>query len=127
MESKDLVSKPIVARLQEQGTALRIKEVFGDRVLVKTTKPVTALDEAKKLGIVIPEAVEKANLPPPSTGVVVMMGEAAGERLHLGDMVLFSKFAGANFLIDQEEFKILDWGEIWAVLEESDQGDNNGL
>ena len=118
MESKDLVSKPVVARLQEQGTNIRIKEIFGSRVLVKTTKPVTALDEAKKLGIVIPEAVEKANLPPPSTGLVVMTGETASERLHFGDMVLFSKFAGANFLIDQEEFKILDWGEIWAVLEE---------
>lgn len=116
-EIKEQLGKPLVSKFLDTKSGLRVKEVLGRRCLVRTVKPETELDNAKKMGLVIPDHIEKANVPPPSTGVVIQIGPPV-EKIEVGDMVLFSQFAGSNFLINREEYKILDEEEIWAILEE---------
>jgi co-chaperonin GroES (HSP10) len=119
MTSKDIqesLGHPTIERLRDVKGGLRVKCVVGPRVLVRPVHPDTELNNAKKLGLVIPEHIEKANVPPPSTGVIVLVGDT--DAYHPGEMILFSQFAGANFLINREEYKILDVNEIWAILEE---------
>jgi co-chaperonin GroES (HSP10) len=48
---------------------------MGSRVLVKTVKPWTELDEVEKKGLIVaPDWVKKENTPLPTTGIVLMVG-----------------------------------------------------
>lgn len=118
---KPALTKPQVERLKQLGRGLRIKYVLGNRVLVKTVIPYTQADEVEKKGLlVIPEHIKKDNTPLPSTGIVVQLGQDAATTTSLietGSMIMFSKFSGHDFVVDEEDFKILDVSEVMAVLE----------
>lgn len=45
----------------------------------------------------------------------VQMGEVL--RLKEGDMVMFSRYAGMDIVVDQGDFKLLRYNEIACVLE----------
>lgn len=81
----------------------------------------------------IPETVKAANTPLPSTGIVVKMGEDLIKDLSCdacngyakdhtcgtiqeGSMVMFSRFAGTDFMVEEEQFRILDEKEIMCTL-----------
>ena len=90
-----------------------------DRVVVRRLEAETTT----KGGIVIPDsATEK-----PIQGEVVAVGDGtlleSGERrpldLHVGDRVLFGKYAGTEVKLDGEELVVMRETDIMAVIEDA--------
>lgn len=106
---------------------LKVDQVFGRRVLIKLVKPYTELDQAEKAGLYIPE--KEKHTPMPSTGIVVLKGIELdeegyeGTNLAEGDMIMFSKYAGTDFRVDEEDYRILDINEVICRLVAT-EGDN---
>lgn len=91
---------------------------LGDRVVVKPLP----MEERTKGGIVLPDTAKEK----PQKGEVVAVGAGrlleSGNRvpidLKVGDMVLYSKYAGNEVKIDDEEYLILRAEmDILGVLE----------
>jgi chaperonin GroES len=89
---------------------------LGDRVVVKPL----AREEVTKSGIVLPDtATEK-----PQQGEVLAVGPGrvldTGERVspdvQQGERVLFAKYSGTEFKLDQEELLILRESDILAIV-----------
>ena len=91
---------------------------LGDRVVVKP-KP---REEKTKGGIFLPDTASKER---PMQGDVLAVGQGRlsnrGERLSMsikaGDQVIFAKYAGTEFKIDDEEYLILAEKDILGVVE----------
>lgn len=91
---------------------------LGDRVVVK---PVHR-DEVTKSGIVLPDTAKEK----PQRGEIIAVGKGrltdTGERLPMdvqtGDHVLFAKYAGTEFKIDDDEYLILSEKDILVILNE---------
>ncbi|NHM28455.1 co-chaperone GroES [Desulfofundulus sp. TPOSR] len=90
---------------------------LGERVVVK---PLPS-EEKTKGGIVLPETAKEK----PQEGEVVAVGPGRllenGTRvpidLKVGDRVLFSKYAGNEVKIDDEEYLIMREADILGVIE----------
>ncbi|MEW5762854.1 MAG: co-chaperone GroES [Bacillota bacterium] len=90
---------------------------LGDRVVVKPLP----MEERTKGGIVLPDTAKEK----PQKGEVMAVGPGRlldnGQRvaidLKVGDKVLYSKYAGNEVKIDDEEYLILREGDILGVLE----------
>ena len=72
-------------------------------------------------GIVLPSSAQEK--PQLAKVVAVGLGEwANGKRVTMevkkGDTVLYSKFAGSTFKLENEEYKILNENDIIAIIEE---------
>ena len=89
---------------------------LGDRVVVKPL----AREEVTTSGIVLPDtATEK-----PQQGEVLAVGPGrvldTGERVspdvQQGERVLFAKYSGTEFKLDQEELLILRESDILAIV-----------
>jgi chaperonin GroES len=98
-------------------TAVDIKlRPLGDRVLVK---PV-GREEMTKSGIVLPDTSKEK----PQRGTVVAVGAGRlddnGQRVAVdvtnGDEILFAKYAGTEFKLEEEEYLILAEKDILAVI-----------
>ncbi|MDQ0286056.1 MULTISPECIES: co-chaperone GroES [Desulfofundulus] len=95
---------------------MRIRPL-GERVVVK---PLPS-EEKTKGGIVLPETAKEK----PQEGEVVAVGPGRllenGTRvpidLKVGDRVLFSKYAGNEVKIDDEEYLIMREADILGVIE----------
>jgi chaperonin GroES len=122
-EQRTVLGKPQVARLKDLGMGLRVGRVLGDRVLVKPVTPFTEMDRLEKAGLLYaPTRDKEANTPAPTTGVVVQLGPdlemlSSESELKAGDMVMFSRYAGMDIVVDQGDFKLLRYSEIACVLE----------
>jgi chaperonin GroES len=89
---------------------------LGDRVVIK---PATR-EETTKSGIVLPDTSKEK----PQRGTVVAVGDGRkdddGERIpvdvSVGDVVLFAKYAGTEFKLDDEELLILAEKDILAIV-----------
>lgn len=89
---------------------------LGDRVVVKPL----AREEVTKSGIVLPDTAKEK----PQQGEVLAVGPGRildnGERVQMdvavGDRVLFAKYAGTEFKLDDEELLILSEKDILAVV-----------
>lgn len=89
---------------------------LGDRVVVKPIQQ----DEVTKSGIVLPDTAKEK----PQRGEVVAVGKGrindAGERLPMdvaaGDKVIFAKYAGTEFKLDDQEYLILSEKDILAKV-----------
>lgn len=86
---------------------------LGDRLLVKPLKE----EEVTKSGIVLPDTVEKEKK---MEGMIIALG--GGEKLAkfsltVGQKVLFKKWGGEEVEIDGEDHKILEHGDVLAVVE----------
>ena len=89
---------------------------LGDRVVVKPL----AREEVTKSGIVLPDTAKEK----PQQGEVLAVGPGRildnGERVAMdvktGDRVLFAKYAGTEFKLDDEELLILSEKDILAVM-----------
>lgn len=104
---------------QESGTATAIKlRPLGDRVVVKPL----SREETTKSGIVLPDTAKEK----PQRGTIIAVGEGRrdddGDRIPMdvkvGDQVLFAKYAGTEFKLDDEELLILSEKDILAIVEE---------
>ncbi|WP_027356595.1 co-chaperone GroES [Desulfofundulus thermocisternus] len=90
---------------------------LGERVVVK---PLPS-EEKTKGGIVLPETAKEK----PQEGEVIAVGPGRlldnGTRvpvdLKVGDRVLFSKYAGNEVKIDDEEYLIMREADILGVIE----------
>ena len=90
---------------------------LADRVVVKPLER----EEITKSGIVLPDTAKEK----PQEGLVEAVGngrviEATGKRepidLSVGDRVIYSKYAGNEVKVDEEELLILSEKDILAVI-----------
>jgi len=90
---------------------------LGDRVVVKPK----AQEEVTKSGIVLPGTIQEK----PQEGEVIAVGPGRvldnGTRLNVelkvGQSVLYAKYAGTEFKLDEDELLILREPDILAVVE----------
>jgi chaperonin GroES len=90
---------------------------MGDRVVVK---PKTREDTTKS-GLVLPDTASER----PQQGDVLSVGPGRlldnGKRVQLdikkGDTVLFAKYSGTEFKLEEEELLILSERDVLAVIE----------
>lgn len=90
---------------------------LGDRVVVKPLPT----EEKTKSGIVLPDTAKEK----PQKGEVIAVGQGKllenGQRVPIdlkkGDKVFFSKYAGNEFKMDDEEYLILREADILGVIE----------
>lgn len=124
-ELRETIVRPNVVRLKALGIGIKVDKVLGRRLLIKLVIPFTDMDRVEKEGLLaLPESVKKANTPTPSTGVVVGHGhELTEEERQLvpeGVMVMFSRFAGTDFTVDEESLRILDVSEVVCTLADTE-------
>ena len=94
---------------------MKIKPL-GDRVVVKVLEQ----EERTKSGIVLPDTAKEK----PQQGEVVAVGSGRmlenGQTVPLevkeGDRIIFSKYAGTEVKLDDEEYLILSERDILAVV-----------
>ena len=98
------------------GTATQLKPL-GDRLLVRPTPR----EEMTKSGIVLPDTAKER----PQEGTVLAAGPGRilddGSReamdVAVGQKILFQKYAGTEFKLDEEELLILSQKDVLAVIE----------
>jgi chaperonin GroES len=89
---------------------------LGDRVVVKPK----AREETTRSGIVLPDTAKEK----PQEGTIIAAGPGRvlddGTRIPLeikvGDSVLYAKYAGTEYRIDNEEHLILRESDILAIV-----------
>ena len=89
-------------------------EPLGDRVVIKPTPK----EEVSKGGIVLPDTAKEK----PQEGEIIAAGPGRltedGKRIATevkkGDKVIYSKYAGTEFKLDDEELVIMREGDILA-------------
>ena len=90
---------------------------LGDRVVIRPTPR----EEMTKSGIVLPDTAKEK----PQEGSIVAAGPGRltdeGERepmdIKVGDKVLYAKYAGTEFKLDDEDLLIVSQKDILAVVE----------
>lgn len=89
---------------------------LGDRIVVKIIEK----QETTKSGIVLPDTAKEK----PQEGEVLAVGSGEmvdGKKVPLevkvGDRVIYSKYAGTEIKVDDEEYLILRQSDILAVIE----------
>ncbi len=89
-------------------------EPLGDRVVIKPTPK----EEVSKGGIVLPDTAQER----PQEGEIIAVGPGRltedGNRIAMdvkrGDKVIYSKYAGTEFKLDDEELVIMRESDILA-------------
>jgi chaperonin GroES len=98
-------------------TATKLRPL-GDRVVVQPT----AREEMTKSGIVLPDTAKEK----PQEGTIIAAGpgrlnDDGDERqpmdVKVGDKVLYAKYAGTEFKVDDDEYLIVSEKDILAVVE----------
>ena len=106
-----------MATKQGNGTEVAAKlRPLGDRVVVRPS----GREETTKSGIVIPDTAKEK----PQRGTVVAVGEGRrdedGDRIPMdvtaGAEVLFAKYSGTEFKLEDEELLILSEKDILAIV-----------
>lgn len=95
----------------------KLKPLY-DRVVVK---PIEEKQEKTPSGIIIPDTAKEK----PSEGEVIAVGEGKllenGQisplKVKVGDKVVYSKYAGNEFVVDGEELIVLREDDILAIIE----------
>jgi len=89
-------------------------EPLGDRVVIKPTPQ----EEVSKGGIVLPDTAKEK----PQEGKIIAVGPGRltedGKRIAMevkkGDKVIYSKYAGTEFKLENDELVIMREGDILA-------------
>lgn len=87
---------------------------IGDRVVIKKVE----VEEKTKSGIVLPGSAKEE---PQMAEVLaisseILNDEKTKDEIKVGDTVIFSKYAGSEIKVDNEEVTILKLNEILAVV-----------
>ncbi len=90
---------------------------LGDRLVVKPS----AREEMTKSGIVLPDTVKER----PQEGTILAVGPGRtlddGSRepieVAVGEKILFQKYAGTEFKLDEEDLLILSQKDVLAVIQ----------
>ena len=95
---------------------MRLKPL-GDKVVLKYQEA----EEKTESGILLPDSAKEK----PQEAVVVAVGPGGiieGKEIQMqvkvGDKVLYSKYSGSDFKIDDEEVTIIKQSDVLAVLED---------
>ncbi len=85
---------------------------LDDRVLVE----VAVEEEKTASGIIIPDTAKEK----PRMGKVVAVGtdEELQEIIKVGDNILFAKYGGEDISVGDDDYKIIQRGDILAVIED---------
>ena len=91
-------------------------EPLGDRIVVKPIKR----EETTKGGIILPDTAKEK----PQEGEVIAVGPGRltedGKRIEMevkkGDKVMYAKYAGTEFKLDDEELLILRESDVLAKV-----------
>ena len=91
---------------------------LGDRVVIQPTPR----EEMTKSGIVLPDTAKEK----PQEGKIIAAGPGKinddGQRepmdVKVGDKVLYAKYAGTEFKVDEEDLLIVSQKDILAVVED---------
>ncbi len=103
--------------MADTATAVATKlKPLGDRLVVRPA----GREEMTKSGIMLPDTAKEK----PQRGSIVAAGEGRrdddGDRIPMdvavGDQVLFAKYAGTEFKIDDEDLLILSEKDILAIV-----------
>ncbi len=82
---------------------------LGARVLVKITPEETTT----KSGLVLPDTAKEK----PQRGEVVAVGEDEEMiNVAVGDKVLFPKYTGTEFKIEDEDYLVIESGDLLAIV-----------
>ena len=89
---------------------------LGDKVVIKALER----EEVTRSGLVLPDTAKEK----PQEGQVIAVGPGRllddGKRvppeIKEGDRIIFSKYAGTDFKLDEEEYLILSERDILAVI-----------
>ena len=94
---------------------MKIKPLF-DKVVVEAT----STEEKTKTGFILPSAAQEKQ----QTATVVAVGPGGiidGKEITMqvkvGDVILYAKYAGADFKVDGKEFTIIKQSDILAIVE----------
>ena len=107
-----------MAKTETNGTAATAKlQPLGDRVVVRPA----GREETTRSGLVIPDTAKEK----PQRGTVIAVGTGRldddGKRIPLdvavGQEVLFAKYGGTEFKLDDEDLLILAERDILAIVE----------
>jgi chaperonin GroES len=90
---------------------------LGDRVVIKPTPR----EDMTKSGIVLPDTAKEK----PQEGLILSVGpgrfldDGTREKMDVkkGDRVLYAKYAGTEFKVDNDELLILSQKDILAIVE----------
>lgn len=117
-EMKESLPLPQAMRLKTIGAGVFVKQVKGRRLLVRSVIPHTEMDKYKKAGLVLPDGLERQYTPIATYGPIVQVGEGCDEEeWQEGMLVLFGKFSGTDFTMQNEDFRLIHEDEILAVLD----------
>src|SRR5713101_4116511 len=89
---------------------------LGDRVVVKPS----GKEERTKSGIVLPDTAkekpQEGTVEAVGTGRILDNGTKVPMELKVGDKVLYAKYAGNEFKVDEVEYLIVSEKDVLAVL-----------
>lgn len=94
-------------KLKKEEFVMNLKPL-GDRLVIKQV----VAEETTKSGIVIPGQTKEK----PQEATVVAVGKDVKEELKVGDTVVYSKYAGSNIKVDEEEYIIVKEEDVLAVF-----------
>ena len=82
---------------------------LGARVLVK----ITPEEQMTKSGLVLPDTAKEK----PQRGEVVAIGDDDEMiNVKVGDRVLFPKYTGTEFKIEDEDYLVIESGDLLAIV-----------
>lgn len=98
------------------GTATQLKPL-GDRLVVRPTPR----EEMTKSGIVLPDTAkerpQEGSILAAGPGRILDDGSREAMDVEVGQKILFQKYAGTEFKLDDEELLILSQKDVLAVIE----------
>lgn len=81
---------------------------LGTRVVIKPLE-----QESKTAsGLYIPETAKEK----PQSGLVMAIGDSEDVKIKLGDKVLFAKYTGTEFKLDNQEYILMECNDVLARL-----------
>ncbi|MDU2064184.1 MAG: co-chaperone GroES [Sporomusaceae bacterium] len=90
---------------------------LGDRVVIKALEA----EQKTKSGIVLPDTVkekpQEGEIVAVGTGKLLENGTRVALEVKVGDKIIFSKYAGTEVKINDQEYIILSERDILAVAE----------
>ena len=85
---------------------------LSDRVIIKPLE----MDKKTAGGLLLPDTKEK-----PQEGIVINIGNGKKDEpmtVKIGDHVLFSKYGGTEYKVDNETYLIMRESDIYAIIED---------
>ena len=85
---------------------------LSDRVIIKPLE----MDKKTAGGLLLPDTKEK-----PQEGIIVNIGNGKKDEpmtVKIGDHVLFSKYGGTEYKVDNETYLIMRESDIYVIIED---------